>query len=57
MKVKQMSPMVHRETFPQRKFCHKKKSFVLVNLFTPSFNWSHQEADICGEKHFRVSFT
>ena len=35
--------------FLKRNFCHKK-SFLLVNLFTPSFNRSYQEADICDEK-------
>ena len=28
------------------------KFFLLVNLFTPTFNRSHQEADTCGEKNF-----
>ena len=39
----------------KKNFCHKK-CFLLVNLFTPSFNRSHQEADICGEKKFLHSF-
>ena len=38
------------------KFCHKK-GFLLVNLFTTSFNWSYQEADICGKNFSSASFT
>ena len=42
-------------------FCYKK-CFLLVNLLTPSNESvrcrSHQEKDVCGEKHFfAVSFT
>ena len=56
MKVKQMSPMVHRETFPQRKFCHKKKGFVLVNLFTPSLIDHMRKQTFVGKEFFTVSF-
>ena len=38
----------HRHSL-KRNFC-RKKCFPLVNLFKPSLNRSHQEADICGEK-------
>ena len=45
----------YTQTSLKRNFCHKK-CFLLVNLFTPSFTRSHQEADICGEKKFLHSF-
>ena len=35
----------------KRNFC-QNFFFLLVNLFTPSFDRSHQEADICGQKNF-----
>ena len=41
----------YTQTSLKRNFCHKKY-FLLVNLFTPSFNWSHQGADICEKKNF-----
>ena len=41
----------YTQTSLKRNFCNKK-CFPLVNLFTTSFNKSHQEADICGEKDF-----
>ena len=41
----------YTQTSLKRNFCHKK-CFALVNLFTPSFNRSHQEADICGKNIF-----
>ena len=48
-KVKQMTPVgntyiSYTQTSLKRNFCHKK-CFLFVNLFTPSFNRSHQEAD------------
>ena len=42
----------YTQIFPQKKICLKNVCFLLVNLLTPSFNRSHQEADICGEKNF-----
>ena len=56
MKVKQMTPVgnayiSYTQTSLKRNFCHKK-FFLLANFFAPSFNRSHQEADICGEKNF-----
>ena len=62
IKVKQMTPVgttyiSYTQTSLKRSFCHKK-CFLLVNLFTPLFNRSRQEADICGEKNsFTFSFT
>ena len=41
----------YTQTSLKRNFCYKK-CFPLVNLFTPSYNRSNQEADICGEKNF-----
>ena len=41
----------YTHTSLKRNFCHKK-FFLLINLFTPSFNKSHQETDICGGKYF-----
>ena len=54
-KVKEITPVgnayiSYTQTFLKRNFCYKK-GFLLVNLFTPSFNISHQEAEICGEKN------
>ena len=46
----------YTQTSLKRNFRHKK-CFLLVNLLTPSFNRSHQEADNCGEKNSSVSFT
>ena len=43
------------QTSLKRNFYHKIY-FLLVNLFTPSFNRSHQEADICWEIFFFPSF-
>ena len=56
MKVKQMTTVgnayiSYTKTSLKRNFCHKK-CFPLVNLFTPSFNRSHQKADICCGKKF-----
>ena len=45
----------YTQTSLKRNFCHKK-SFFLVNLFTPSFNKSHQEADISGGKNSYISY-
>ena len=44
-------------TFPTQRHLSKeifvtKKKFLLVNLFKPSFNRSHQEADISPENDF-----
>ena len=61
-KVKQMNPVgnayiSYTQTSLKRNFCHEK-CFLLVNLFTPSFNRSNHKPDICGEKNvFTVSFT
>ena len=43
-----MTPVVHTD-IPAKEICHKK-GFLLVNLFTSSFNWLHREVDICGKK-------
>ena len=49
-------------TFPTQRHLSKeifvtKKWFLLVNLFTTSFNRSHQEADICkGKKLNSLNF-
>ena len=56
MKVRQMNTVgnayiSYTQTSLKRNFC-RKKCFPLVNLFTPSFNRSYREADICGEKNF-----
>ena len=55
MKVKQMTSVGNTyisdtQTFPQKKFL-SQVYFLLVNYFTPSFNRSHQEADICEQKN------
>ena len=60
MTVKQMNPVGHAyisytQTSLKRNFCHKK-CFLLVNLFTPSLNRSHQKAGICGEKRNSLNF-
>ena len=53
MKVKQMTPLGNAYiSFTQTSLNCQKKYFLLVNLFTPSFNRSHHQADICGEKDF-----
>ena len=57
MKVKQMTPVgnthiSYTQTFPQKKCLSQKKCFLLVNLFTPVINRSHQEAGILGEKNY-----
>ena len=46
MKVKQMTAMVHPDT-PTWEIL-SQKGFLLVS---PSFNWSHQEVNISGEKN------
>ena len=56
MKVKQMTTVgnayiSYTKTSLKRNFCYKK-CFPPVNLFTPSFNRSHQKADICCGKKF-----
>ena len=57
MKVKQMTHVSnayisYTQTSSKEIFVKKKKCFLFVNLFTPPFKRSHQEADICGEKDF-----
>ena len=53
--------MLTNLTFPTHRhslkgnLCHKK-FFLLVNLFTPLLNWSHQGADIFEEKNFLHCF-
>ena len=41
----------YMQTSLKGNFCHKT-CFLLLNLFPPSFNRSHQEVDMCGEKNF-----
>ena len=56
MKVKQMSPMVHRETFPQRKFCHKKRVlFLLICLHLHLIDHIRKQTFV-GKELFTVSF-
>ena len=45
-----MTPIVHADI--PRKEILPQKGFVLVYLFATSFNWPHQEANICGKKIF-----
>ena len=40
-----MTPVVHTD-IPRKEILSKKKGFLLVNLFKPSLNWSHQEAGV-----------
>ena len=50
MKVKQITPMgTHKH--PHKGF-FLRKCFLLVYLFTTSFNISHQESNICGKTIF-----
>ena len=49
MKVKKMTPVVPTDISTKKILL--KKGFLLVKLFSPSFNRSHQEPDICGGKN------